>query len=581
MVIFPDLSDGMVEQVQVADEITVTLRAASQTAACPCCGTVAQRVQSRYTRHLHDLPSSDRAIHLLVEVRRFFCPKKTCRRKIFAERFPLLALPHAQRTIRLQQTLRMLGFALGGQAGARVSKQLHLNASRDTILRLVRHSDLPAPEPPRVVGVDEWAWKRGLRYGTLLCDLERRMPLDVLPDRSVETVAAWFKGHPSIEVISRDRSAEFAAAASQGAPQAIQVADRWHLGKNLAETLSTVLARCRADWIRASRANMHQEEPLRERPHERSFYRSRREEQARLARKAERGQRYEQVLTLQLQGLRTSDIAMQVGMGERTVRDWLAHGSYPEPKHRRRRPSLVDRYEREVLKRWEQGDHNGASLYRELRAQGYRGSQKALYRYLARLRSPRQRLLTPNKKQLPAGPLERLSTGRSTWLFLRKSVDLSKEEQEVLLQIRQASPEIEATYQLVQTFLQMLRERTGQHLETWLKAAETSHLPEFASFAAGVRQDQAAILAGLTLPWSSGQTEGQITRLKLLKRSMYGRAKFDLLRLRVLHRAEDSPKVDKTTRNVHRRQQDPTTVPRSREQTVNFKHTTPLISEVA
>ena len=164
---------------------------------------------------------------------------------------------------------------------------------------------------------------------------------------------------------------------------------------------------------------------------------------------------------------------------------------------------------------------------------------------------------------------------------MRKSEDLSEEEQKELTQIRQASPEIETAYQLVQTFLQMLRERTGQHLETWLKAAETSHLPEFESFAAGVRQDQAAILAGLTLPWSSGQTEGQITRLKLLKRSMYGRAKFDLLRLRVLHRADDSPKADTTTRNVHRRQQDPTTVPRSREQTVNFQYTTPLTSEVA
>ncbi|GHO60564.1 transposase [Ktedonobacter robiniae] len=518
---------------------------------------------------------------MLVEVRRFFCPKKTCQRKIFAERFPFLALPHAQRTIRLQQTLQMLGFALGGQAGARVSKQLHLKASRDTILRLVRQRDLPAPEPPRVVGVDEWAWKRRLRYGTLLCDLERRIPLDILPDRRVETVAAWFKRHPSIEVISRDRSAEFAAAASQGAPQAIQVADRWHLGKNLSETLTAVLARCQAEQRRANRANGHQEEPLREPSQERSAYRSRREEQARLARKAEREQRYELVRTLHLQGLKTSDIAKHVGMGERTVRDWLAHGSYPEPKRRRRRPSLVDRYEREVLKRWEQGNHNGASLYRELRAQGYRGSQKALYRYLARLRAPRQRSLMLEKEQVPAGPLERLSAGRITRLFLRKSVDLSQEEQEELFQIRQASPEIEAAYQLVQTVLQMLRERTGQHLETWLKAAETSHIPEFESFAAGVRQDQNAILAGLTLPWSSGQTEGQITRLKLLKRSMYGRAKFDLLRLRVLHRAEDNPKVDKTTRKVHHRQQDPATVPRSGEKTVNSQHTTAVISEVA
>jgi len=300
-----------------------------------------------------------------------------------------------------------------------------------------------------------------------------------------------------------------------------------------------------------------------------------------LARKAEREQRYEQVLTLHRQGLRISDIAMQVGMGERTVRDWLAHGSYPEPKQRRHRPSLIDRYEREVLQRWEQGDHNGASLYRHLRTQGYRGSQKALYRYLARLRSPRQRRLTTNTQPMPAGPLERFSTGRSTWLFLRRSADLSQEEQAALLQIRQASPEIEAAYQLVQTFLQMLRERSGQHLETWLQAAETSHVPEFASFAAGVRQDQAAICAGLTLPWSSGQTEGQITRLKLIKRSMYGRAKFDLLRLRVLHRAQDSQKEDETTREVYRRQQDPSTLPRMGVKPLNSQHTTPLISEVA
>jgi transposase len=360
MVIFPELSDGMVEQVQIANEITVTLQAVSPTAPCPCCGTVAKRVHSRYTRHLHDLPSGERAVHLLVEVRRFFCPKATCRRKIFAERLPFLALPHAQRTLRLQQSLRILGFALGGQADARVSKQLHLSASRDTILRLLRHSPLPAPEPPRVVGVDEWAWKRRLRYGTLLCDLERRIPLEVLPDRAVERVAAWFKKYPSIEVISRDRSPEFAAAASQGAPQAAQVADRWHLGKNLAEALVAVLARCRAEQGRATRAKRQKEAPLPRPFQERGASRSRREEQARLARAAEREQRYEQVLTFHRQGLLTSDIAMQVGMGDRTVREWLAHGSYPEPKQRRHHPSLVDRYEREVLHRWEQGDHNGA-----------------------------------------------------------------------------------------------------------------------------------------------------------------------------------------------------------------------------
>jgi transposase len=177
--------------------------------------------------------------------------------------------------------------------------------------------------------------------------------------------------------------------------------------------------------------------------------------------------------------------------------------------------------------------------------------------------------------------LERFSPGRSTALFLRKFGDLSQEEQAEFLQIRQASSEIEAAYQLVQTFLQMMRERGGQHLQTWLQAAEASHFPEFEAFAAGVRQDQAAIFAGLTLPWRSGQTEGQITRLKLLKRSMYGRAKFDLLRLRVLHRAEDSQKKNETSRTVSRQQHEPASVPRSGEKRGNSQHTTLWISEVA
>jgi transposase len=313
-----------------------------------------------------------------------------------------------------------------------------------------------------------------------------------------------------------------------------------------------VLARCRAEQVRATEAKRQKEAPLPRPFQERGAYRSRREEQARLARAAEREQRYEQVLTLHRQGLLTSEIALQVGMGDRTVREWLAHGSYPEPKQRRHRPSLVDRYEREVLHRWEQGDHTGASLYRHVRAEALsRFTKKTLYRSLARLRSPRHRPLTTNQPHTAAGPVERFSTGRSTALFLRKSADLNQEEQAAFLQIRQASPEIEAAYQLVQKFLQMMRERGGQHLETWLQAAEASHIPEFETFAAGVRQDQAAICAGLTLPWRSGQTEGQITRLKLLKRSMDGRAKFDLLRLRVLHRAEDNQQENETSRIVH------------------------------
>jgi len=232
MTILPDLSDLVIEQVSITNEVTVTVRAASSTVPCPCCATLSKRVQSRYTRTLRDLPVSGRSARLIVHVRRFFCQESTCVRKIFAERFPSLTLPRVKFTLRLQETLRELGFALGGEAGARLGRQLSIPGCSDTLLRLVKETKLPVASSPRVVGIDDWSWKRRLRYGTLICDLENKKPIDVLPDREVETVSAWFENHPTVEIVSRDRSSEYAAAIRKGAPQALQVADLWHIGKN-------------------------------------------------------------------------------------------------------------------------------------------------------------------------------------------------------------------------------------------------------------------------------------------------------------------------------------------------------------
>jgi transposase len=220
MMIIPDLPDVEVEGVEVAFEITLTLRIMSPTASCPSCGTASSRIQSRYTRTLRDLPSVGRPISLVIHVRRFFCKKNTCAQKIFAERLPDLCHPHAQRTQRLQEALCQLGLRVGGQAGADVGQELGLSGSRDTILRLVRRWKRPAKSEPRIIGLDDWALKRRLRYGTLICDLERSQPIDLLPDRSVETVSAWLKKHPSIDVVSRDGSSEYASAIKKGAPQA-------------------------------------------------------------------------------------------------------------------------------------------------------------------------------------------------------------------------------------------------------------------------------------------------------------------------------------------------------------------------
>jgi transposase len=513
MTILPDLSDLVVEQVNITNEVTVTVRAASPTASCPCCGTICKRVQSRYTRTLRDLPASGRPVHRMIHVRRFFCQESTCVRKIFAERFPSLTLPHVKFTLRLQEALREMGFELGGEAGARLSKKLSYPGSPDTLLRLVKQAELPTASAPRVVGLDDWSWKRRLRYGTLICDLENNTPIDVLPDREVETVSAWFEKHPTVEIVSRDRSSEYAAARRYGAPQALQVADLWHLGKNLADSVSTLLARCRAEIRRGLHVQATPErgeaQPIPE--EERHPVRSRSEEQARVARRTQKLDRYTQLIELHDQGLKAADIASRIGISERTVHRWLAHGSFPEARRRRRRPSLIDPYERYVLSWWQEGNRNGLQLYRELTARGYKGSSKAMYNYLAILQTPQSDaapsvpLKLRRRKSVPSlpAPLENFSAQRATWLFVCQPEKLDQIQQEELMRIRQASPSAETAYSLAQGFMQMIREHTGQQLDTWLSSVEASHLPELKSIARGIQQDKAAVVAGLSLPMAA------------------------------------------------------------------------------
>jgi transposase len=245
-------------------------------------------------------------------------------------------------------------------------------------------------------------------------------------DRSVQTVSAWFEERPSVEIVSRDRSTEYAAAISKGAPQALQVADLWHIVKNLSESVQTLLARCRAEIRRGSQTQARPvQEPAETEPvleEERRPARSKSVKLAQVGRRAQKLDRYEQVVELHQQGVKAADIASRVGIGERTVHRWLAHGSFPEARRRRRRPSLIDPYERSVFQWWQEGHRNGSQLYRELKAQGYKGSSKAMYNYLATLRAPRSNSSksSPLKSQQPKSvplspaPLENFSARRAS-----------------------------------------------------------------------------------------------------------------------------------------------------------------------
>lgn len=491
MTTFPELFDQdlQISQVSVTDEITLTLHATSPTAACPDCGTISTRIQSHYRRTVHDLPNRRRSVHLVLQVRRFRCQKSTCARKIFAEQFPALARPYAQRTLQLQEALRHLGIALGGQAGTRLGSELGISGSRDTILRLIRAAQLPAVGSPKKVGIDDWAWKRGHRYGTLVCDLERGIPIDLLPDRSVETVTAWFQHHPGVELISRDRASEYAVAASKGAPQAVQVADRWHVMKNLREALEVLLARHLTTHQKKKTQAMttQQVSGLPEKQPTRSS------QQVHIQRlhREERLAKYEQVLTLLKQGMTRRAIADQVGVGLTTIENWLKTGTFPERKPRQQ-ASQLDPYRSYVQKRWSQGYHNLLGIYRELQTQGYRGSYENVRAQFINT-SPRYRSQrdsqSPRERAFPAKRL-------TAFLFLRRPEDLTAEEQESVSKLRQLDPEIDQAYLFVQQFVQMMRTRTGEKLAAWLLAVGSSTLVDLHPFVNSVSEDKAAVLLG-------------------------------------------------------------------------------------
>jgi hypothetical protein len=517
---------------------------------CPAGGRASRAVHSRYRRHPADLPSLGRVVGIGLRVRRFYCRNAACARRTFAERLPELVAPHARRTRRLAEAQGRVGVALGGEAGARLLRHLAMPASADTVLRLVRGLPLPEPEPPRVVGVDDWALRKGRTYGTVVVDLERRRVLDLLPDRAAETLAGWLRCRPGIEVVARDRSTEYARGITQGAPAATQVADRWHLLANVRQVLERWLAGAHA---RLSRPPSEPGTPAGARPGSRTgpFRRTRAEAAARLGRRARRVALHEEVRRRHAAGEGLLTIGRAMGLAVGTVRKYAYAESFPVPETRPLRPSALDPYLARLEARLAEGRENGLALWRELRAVGFPGTAKQVHRWLAERRTAPART-TPHAWRAgapaagaptPAGPGRLPSPTRLAWLLVQSPAELPAADAAVVTRVER-DREAASVAGLARRFTALVRGRSAggrlgpdaalAGLEAWLADARTSGVRALETFAAGLEQDGAAVRAALATPWSNGQTEGQVTRLKLLKRQMYGRAGFDLLRRRVL-----------------------------------------------
>jgi transposase len=524
------------------DEIVLGVARRQTCARCPSCGARSRRVHSRYVRTVADQPIGGRRVTIRLHVRRLRCTRRECPRRTFAEQAPALAARSARRTVPLEAVLRDVALSLGGRPGARFAGRRGTAVSRMTLLRLVRALPEPAVAAPAVLGVDDFALARGRQYGAVVVDLARHRVVDLLPERTAEAFAAWLAAHGQPEIICRDRGGDFATGGRRGAPGAVQVADRWHLLRNVGDALERVLGRHRV----ALRAVVVDADPAATPSTATGANDARAEPPPPAAPPAEpppepdRSARYAEAVALRAEGWSVSAIGRRIGASRPTVRGWLRAERFPA---RARRGGMLDDlspHAAHLRQRWAAGCRDAAELWRELRARGFGGSSVTVRRYVMAWRAyPYQRRTAgpgpaagghapPPARARPPSPRQ-----VRRWL-LTSAAALEPAQRTYLERLVAACPPAAQARDLAVEFGRLLRTRDRPAFGPWLTAAATSGLPEFRELAGGMRRDLPAIEAALTHSWSSGQVEGQVTRIKLVKRQMFGRAGFDLLRRRVL-----------------------------------------------
>jgi len=515
---------------QTTEELLVHVTSHRASSPCPQCATPSSAVHSSYQRHPRDLPCVGRPIRLIFTVRKFFCRNPNCSRKVFAERLPDFIEASSRLTKRLRTSVQDVGFATSGKGGECLSKKLGMPISDASLLWSLFLVPAPAVGQVYIIGVDDWSWRHGKRFGSILVNLETHKIVDLLPDREAESVKRWLAAHPEVDVVSRDRGACYIDGATWGAPQATQVADRWHLLSNLGDAVEAFLIRAqiRLDQGKAPSGQCHKpDQPLS------SFSAtpgSQRKSQARLLRK---WKLYQRVQELHATGMSLRKIGEEMGLARNTVRKYFRQPPDPPlPTPRPLRASQLDPYEDYLLDRWSQGERNAAQLYREISERGFPGSASLVRAYVGHLRTTTADGSPPRSRKERA---KAVSPRALRWLLARKRDDLDQEDQARLEQLLHLSPEVQTVYALLQAFLKLVRERKHQELRAWMADAIRSGIPELKSFVMGIERDYDAVYAALRLPWSQGITEGKVNKLKTLKRVMYGRAGFALLRQRLLH----------------------------------------------
>jgi transposase len=483
-----------------------------------------------------------------MTVRRFLCPGSRCPRRIFVEPLDGFAARHARTTTRLAQTHLAIGSALGGEAGARLAEKTAVPTSPDTLLRRVKQAGARSSGTPRFVGIDDWAWCKGQRYGTIVVDLETNDVIDLLPDRDAATVRTWLEAHPGIELVSRDRSSSYSQAATEAASKARRVADRWHLLKNVREAIERLLERhlpVITDALKPADPDPGRmagavpcEEPgsatiTESPPQESPTGPASPRHEAALVKRGRRVERFDRAHELHRRGMPIRQIARDLEMSRKAVRRYLRREKCPDWRPGRATRSGMDAHREWIDACIAEGRINATDLHGELVSRGVRLSYATVRRYLTKRlgRAGKARPRVNAAKPKPAPPP---SPMRLSFDWVRRPEDRTVEARARLGAIRAAGPDLTNALDLADEFAAPIRKRSTGTLKDWLSRAEVSPCPEVRNFAEGIRRDESAVNAAVTTRWSNGPVEGHVNRLKTIKRQMYGRAGFALLKARVV-----------------------------------------------
>jgi transposase len=514
--------------VAIENKIEIYIESIKDFCNCPCCYQPSYRVHSCYHRFLKDLPWSNVPVLIHLKARRFFCNTFNCKRKIFTERIPELLMPYSRATNRLINSLRAIGFTSGGEEGCKLVKSLGMHISADSLLRIIRRTPEPVIEPSTIIGVDDWAFKKGMRYGTIIINQKASKVIEILPDRDSETLETWLKEHPEISCVTRDRSYTYKNAIENILPNAVQIADRWHLIKNLLETIQLFLLNHNQMLIETAKSisaefviekscipEIAKEPEIKSKKDTETKYR-----------RDKKLQRFNKVKTLSSKGLTPGEIEKKVKISRKTLLKYLSMESLPEDI----RHSKLHEFKPYLEKRWQEGCHNTKYLWQEISAQGFKGGYTTVKYFIKRRKREKGKVMSYQNS-----PRHFLKSSKETaFILIAEEKDLGEKDKRFRNKLFELFPESAFVSKIAKDFKNILKNNDLNGFfccfEEMMNAGK-----EFSRFAQGLRNDWKAVQAAVTSKWSNGKTEGHVNRLKLIKRKMYGRAKFDLLRKRVIY----------------------------------------------